>query len=1415
MTNLFLSINSLLLTTAVPDSTTVSYQINQFFNTMVNHLGQVGESLEGNFATYAAQSVAAICVLFYLAWEMWPVIMGNRGPDITKLLRPVLIAGVISAWPFFFLFFENIKTNLAAGAREMYTTQQNDIMAAEKTMAMRIEKMDSIRKKDLVAFLAASGNYDGMDMTSLESKEFSELQDDYIDNEIKAGRQNRFAAGMIEFANWLSTIIENLLKWIGQIALQAFFCGLLVVGDFGTIVMGMFGPIMFALSIAGAYRNHWAKWIEKYLCIALYPCLGYIAMAYVNWMILYYLEVECNITETAVADWEAFVSVSYNHFGLIINYLVALFTGSYVMRAVPDIARAVFPGPSGNAAASAGAFVSGMTMATAGATVKVTTTAIKATVGTAGAAVGAAMSKSKSEKNDPMKDTNHSKKSNKEKDDGFEKDAGPSRKEEARSSIKDLINPFRWFSTPLVFGAAKNLYNEADKAERKNRKKSEVKNSQYSKKKNRYSRNYKNDSDGQSFGYKRTGSSRHKGSTYNPSANDKYTRRGENIRLPKFRHNVTPAKLRAYWGSSIGFLTNFVLADDSNADPQAWATALGGIKAGARNTSSLPWIFANHYKKHSANGTYQAINHWQKERHSDMVFVRRPAVGGYTYQTYGEEAHMLAKLTGEKVRYVRVGTQKVATFTLNKHNLQPVIHRLNELGLSVNVINAKGKSIYYKDDITFGKKDAIDRIKAVIKEKGGDLHFNQEQKEYHTELSGDRYGNNRTVNIQDVITDIYGALHVVVVDQNGDKHSLYIDRLKEDELLRMATAIEEEKDNQNAISVIIPDEKQDDFDKVVDELNFTANEENEYAQMASHNAQKSRQSNGTSVDISQQLNQPADQAVQNTQAESSQDDTPVQQQNKAAEQQTRKAQKHIDPIQQLKKDTAWVNTSAWSEIKDGLKGGAKSTLLFAITGSALLLNKFRPGRWLISKSKAAKDSVSTAFGWNDKTQADIQKDLRAGIEYKWHFRTTVKDGIDYRMRPRRLPLSFSLRREKVKVINRGRGISFAGVDYKNRTGIRKTAHYGWKMTRWTTKGVFNTARYALGVATGTRPLTNISAIGTTGFKATYNGVRWMTRKTTARNAVIAWKRENKHNYVIVRRNGVRGSFYQTYGEDAIAIARILHKESSIKAMHIGKGQDFGSGRFFNRNTVPSLVLTKDDLARLNSLIEKRGLTMDVINTKGRSLLTKQNELTAALGIEIGRKSTSQNKDKNVQNAQPSQAEGLSKPTNTVIIGDETTIPKDEAQDDGPVILKYSRKDNPMADKTFELKDKSGNILYVVTGESLGTILEHMVKDGYSLKGLDLSNTDLRDTILKNADLSDSILTGANLRGAKLQKAILTNADLTNANLRVSNLYKADLTNSTLAFADMRDANIKKATLTGANLSSADLRGTGLEEQDRA
>lgn len=155
MYNLLLSIHSLLLT-VVPDSTTVAYQLNRFFNTMVTHLEQVGGSIEGNFATEVAQGVAAVAVLFYLGWEMWPVIMGKRRPDIIKLLRPTIIAVIISGWPFFFLMFEGIKTSLADGGKQMYHSQQNSIMAAEKSMQAKIEKIDSIRKKDLITYAFGS-----------------------------------------------------------------------------------------------------------------------------------------------------------------------------------------------------------------------------------------------------------------------------------------------------------------------------------------------------------------------------------------------------------------------------------------------------------------------------------------------------------------------------------------------------------------------------------------------------------------------------------------------------------------------------------------------------------------------------------------------------------------------------------------------------------------------------------------------------------------------------------------------------------------------------------------------------------------------------------------------------------------------------------------------------------------------------------------------------------------------------------------------------------------------------------------------------------------------------------------------------------------------------------------------------------
>lgn len=86
--------------------------------------------------------------------------------------------------------------------------------------------------------------------------------------------------------------------------------------------------------------------------------------------------------------------------------------------------------------------------------------------------------------------------------------------------------------------------------------------------------------------------------------------------------------------------------------------------------------------------------------------------------------------------------------------------------------------------------------------------------------------------------------------------------------------------------------------------------------------------------------------------------------------------------------------------------------------------------------------------------------------------------------------------------------------------------------------------------------------------------------------------------------------------------------------------------------------------------------------------------------------------------------------------------------------------------------------------------------------LDLSETDLRRTLLHTADLSWAVFTRADLSwtglgGATLARAVFTGADLTGANLTHADLTGADLTHTHLIAADLTGANLTETKLRGA------------------
>ena len=130
-------------------------------------------------------------------------------------------------------------------------------------------------------------------------------------------------------------------------------------------------------------------------------------------------------------------------------------------------------------------------------------------------------------------------------------------------------------------------------------------------------------------------------------------------------------------------------------------------------------------------------------------------------------------------------------------------------------------------------------------------------------------------------------------------------------------------------------------------------------------------------------------------------------------------------------------------------------------------------------------------------------------------------------------------------------------------------------------------------------------------------------------------------------------------------------------------------------------------------------------------------------------------------------------------------------------------------------------------------LERLLRNRFSLNGLDLEKINLQEVNLQQADLLETNLQQADLRGANLQQAELLGAnlqqaDLLRANLQQAiildanlqevkllgaNLQQAKLWETNLQQADLREANLQQAELLGADLQQADLRGTNFQQAE--
>ena len=94
----------------------------------------------------------------------------------------------------------------------------------------------------------------------------------------------------------------------------------------------------------------------------------------------------------------------------------------------------------------------------------------------------------------------------------------------------------------------------------------------------------------------------------------------------------------------------------------------------------------------------------------------------------------------------------------------------------------------------------------------------------------------------------------------------------------------------------------------------------------------------------------------------------------------------------------------------------------------------------------------------------------------------------------------------------------------------------------------------------------------------------------------------------------------------------------------------------------------------------------------------------------------------------------------------------------------------------------------------------------SLRGVNLSNANL-----KGVDLSHADLVGVNLQGANLEGANLDYANLTRSDLRGVNLQATVLSTTILQRASLSNANLQKSDLVGTQLQRANLNEANIQE----
>ena len=228
-----------------------------------------------------AKEIAAVLSLIYLSVKAYAMILGEGRLEIMQLFRPFLITLVIVN----FGLYANIAGGLGNAAAK---TEEGLFQANASHMDDLMYTKDSLSTSFWTRVL---------DSTSQIRNQISDQDNINSDKVIDASDPNWLVGGVskavahaensitsyitiyeqlawAKLSMWLQGLIESIaLSIFKGIAYCLFFIQMILMH-----ILLILGPISFALSIIGAFRDSWVQWTARYIAVSFYIAIGMIVL---------------------------------------------------------------------------------------------------------------------------------------------------------------------------------------------------------------------------------------------------------------------------------------------------------------------------------------------------------------------------------------------------------------------------------------------------------------------------------------------------------------------------------------------------------------------------------------------------------------------------------------------------------------------------------------------------------------------------------------------------------------------------------------------------------------------------------------------------------------------------------------------------------------------------------------------------------------------------------------------------------------------------------------------------------------------------------------------------------------------------------------------------------------------------------